>query len=209
MKIYTIKHYTNIPDWGVVPILEDFSNLNNPHEPSNTAFQSYYTNKYFHFRFVVTCKKPLVYKKECNKMEVINSERIELFFRINEQMAPYYCLEIDASGRLLDYKAEHYRQFDYNWRWPEPLTIKATTNNNNYTVEAKLSIACLKELKLLSNNELQIGIFRGLCSELIGNKAKMEWISWVKPLSEKPDFHIPSAFGVLLFSPKVAEIERS
>jgi hypothetical protein len=28
----------------------------------------------------------------------------------------------------------------------------------------------------------------------------MSWISWLKPTSETPDFHIPSAFGTLVLS---------
>ena len=55
----------------------------------------------------------------------------------------------------------------------------------------------LKHLGLLNDMQLQTGLFRGKCLELDIAKENMKWISWMKPDSVHPDFHIASAFGVL------------
>ena len=35
------------------------------------------------------------------------------------------------------------------------------------------------------------------CVEITDDNSKIRWISWVKPGSETPNFHIPSSFGQL------------
>ena len=55
----------------------------------------------------------------------------------------------------------------------------------------------LKELNLLNNNELQAGLFRGECLKIRDPESSFSWISWIKPESVRPDFHIPSSFGVI------------
>jgi hypothetical protein len=47
-----------------------------------------------------------------DKLEVVNSERVEIFFRKDEALTPYYGLELDANGRVLDYEAEYHRKFN-------------------------------------------------------------------------------------------------
>ena len=112
-------------------------------------------------------------------------------------MSPYYCLEIDPYGRVLDYKAILYRKFDRNWQWPESLSIESKINDKNYTVEGKISLSILNQLDLINNNNIQIGLFRGHCTNLVGNAATLKWISWVDSKTPEPDFHVPSAFGIL------------
>ena len=47
---------------------------------------------------------------------------------------------------------------------------------------------------------LQAGLFRAEFSHGDGNSPVIEdWIAWVDPGGETPDFHVPSAFGVLEF----------
>jgi hypothetical protein len=130
-------------------------------------------------------------------MEVVHSERIELFFRANEKMQPYYCLEIDPHGRILDYKAKLYREFDKSWQWPDSLSIKALIEDENYTVQGVISLLVLKQLGLINNGQIEIGLYRGHCTKLNGNNASIKWISWVDPKTKRPDFHVPSSFGIL------------
>jgi hypothetical protein len=90
--------------------------------------------------------------------------------------------------------------FDDTWTWPSGhLIIKANRFEKGYSVEVAISKESLKQLGLLKGNKLEAGLFRGECTELIdGSESKIKWISWVKPDSKTPDFHIPSAFGVLI-----------
>lgn len=198
MKNYNIQYSEQEPLWKSIPVIKDFTNLTTQHGELETHFQAYYCKQYIHFKFTAFGQEPKVYVYNNHKMEVCESERVEIFLRVDGKMSPYYCLEIDAIGRLLDYKAEYYRKFDYDWSWREPISIQSDIKGNCYIISGKLNISYLKELQILKNQKLQIGLFRGHCKNIIENKASMEWISWIKTNSIKPDFHISSAFGTFI-----------
>lgn len=184
-------------NWSDAKKIIDFSYPWKETKSPHTSFSAFYDENHIHFRFEAHGTTPIVFVENNNKMEVINSERVEIFFRTNEKMNPYYCLEIDPLGRVLDYKAKHYREFDRQWKWPEPLEIKTIIQNQKYIVEGKISLSVLSNLKLINNNCIQIGLFRGQCEKILDKKASINWISWIDSKTKNPDFHVPSAFGVL------------
>jgi hypothetical protein len=104
---------------------------------------------------------------------------------------------MDPMGRVLDYKAVFYRIFDYEWTWPgsHQLNVKSAFTASGYIVEGSITLDSLRELGLLNGNEIQAGLYRGECLSLRDHE--FAWISWVKPSSDRPDFHIPSSFGVI------------
>jgi len=162
--------------------------------PPATIFRALYDRKYIYFRFDVIDTDIYVEKKPNGKMAVLNSDRVEIFFRSDKDMNPYFCLEMDPLGRVMDYKAEFYRKFDYKWKW-DGITVRSAYTLNGYRVWGSIPIESLKNLKLLSGGALQIGLFRGKCIKDQEGNLSFKWISWMRPESEKPDFHIPSAFG--------------
>lgn len=197
MKELAISRLNTFESWDNIPILNDFSYPWRIEEAPKTTFQAYYDNEDIHFRFVAYGRNPFVYVKDNNKLEVIHSERVEIFFRKDEKMQPYYVLEMDPHGRVLDYSANHYRKFDRNWEWPDSLAIQTSIKDEYYTLRGKLNLEVLKQLDLLQNNQIQIGLYRGYCKEMVNNKANVKWISWVDSGTDEPDFHVPSSFGTL------------
>lgn len=73
-------------------------------------------------------------------------------------MTPNYCLEMDPSGRVLDYKADFYRNLYRHWTWPDILHIKTVIEDKKYTLEGRIALSTLMELGLFASNEIQIGI---------------------------------------------------
>ncbi len=197
MKQFSIPKLINPSSWDEAFIVSDFSYPWQRQKAPTTQFSAYYDQSHIHFRFLAEGPRPLVFVDNNNKMEVIHSERVEIFFRSDERMQPYYCLEMDPHGRVLDYKANFYRKFDRNWQWPEPLSIETDIQDNYYTVQGKISLSMLKKLDILKNNQIQIGLFRGHCVGLKEKKASIKWISWVDSKTQEPDFHVPSSFGLL------------
>jgi len=195
MKQLLISHTTVFKGWVEEKILDDFSCPWSKENLPRTGFRAFHDNVYLHFRFDAWGTAPLIYVQDNNKMEVLLSERVEIFFRGNEKMQPYYGLEIDPYGRVLDYKANYYRNFDYDWQWPENLHINSGIGKESYYVEGKISFSTLKQVGLLNNNQIQVGLYRGHCTEIAGEKTLFKWISWVDPQTPKPDFHVPSSFG--------------
>jgi hypothetical protein len=163
------------------------------------SFRALWDDARFYFRFDVETTGVLIYFHDNNKMEVLDSDRVEIFFKSDDRLNPYYCLEMDPLGRVLDYRASFYRKFEYEWQWPgnKQLHIQSEYTKHGYKVEGSLTMASLKELDLLKNNELQAGLFRGECRKMRDPQSSFDWISWIKPESVRPDFHIPSSFGVI------------
>lgn len=127
----------------------------------------------------------------------MHGDRVEMFLTADEKLDTYYCLEIDPTGRVFDYAASFYRKFRESWQWPDnQLHVKSHRSEVGYSILYSISLRSLIELKLLKNNELRVGLYRGRCMEIDLENEKMQWASWVKPDSEEPDFHIPSSFGV-------------
>lgn len=161
-------------------------------------FRALYDREWLYCLFNVQDSDVKVYVNKNEKAEVIYSDRVEMFFRQNEQLNLYYCLEIDPLARVYDYRAAFHRKFDPSWAWPSGhLVVQTERNQNNYAVSCAISMESLKHLGLLNDMQLQTGLFRGKCLELDLAKENMKWISWMKPDSVHPDFHIASAFGVL------------
>jgi hypothetical protein len=191
-----IKHSLN---WDDAFVLTGFSYPWSLQPPPEMTFRALWDDARFYFRFDVKTMSVLTYAHNNNKMEVVDSDRVELFFKCDDRLDPYYCLEIDPLGRVLDYRASYYRKFDYEWQWPgdNQLQIKSNFTESGYIVEGSLTMASLRELNLLNNNQLQAGLFRGECLKIRDPQSSFAWISWVKPESVRPDFHIPSSFGVI------------
>lgn len=188
-----------LPDWSSANLLRDFTYPWISETVPKMSFRALWDDLRFYFRFDVEDKNVFTVSETNHKMEVLNSDRVEIFFRINSRLNPYYCLEIDPLGRILDYKAFYYRRFDYKWQWPgkKQIMVHVSQTDPGYCVEGWLTLYSLRKLLLLQNNTLQAGLFRGQCLGLNEEKGRFRWISWVPPSSEKPDFHIPSSFGMI------------
>lgn len=198
MKEYSVPKITTFRNWNTIPKISDFCFPWRNEKIPTTEFSVYVDNDHLNFKFMATINDPYIYVKNNHKLEVRYSERVEIFFRSNEKMKPYYCLEMDPHGRVLDYKANFYRVFDRDWEWPEPLFIRVNETEIGYELEGKISLKTLRNLKVLEGDRLEIGLFRGYCENTGSDKPEIKWISWVDSKTESPDFHVPSAFGAFL-----------
>lgn len=206
-KTYPVKKITeeirisgkgDDPLWGNAFALSDFTYPWEAEIPQHTKFKALHNDVWLYFFFDVMDDQIKIHIDKNEKTEVAASCRAEIFFKKDDRLSPYYCLEIDPLARVLDYKAQFHRQFDMTWSWPSGhLVVKSKRRKNGYSVEFAISKESLQELGLLKNNQLQTGLYRADCIEQNENAAIFKWISWVKPDSKTPDFHIPSSFGVL------------
>ena len=189
------------PLWESANELTDFSYPWQDGTPSMTSFKALHSETWLYCLFTVSDSAVKVFVKDNHKREAVRSDRAEIFFMADSSMSPYYCLEIDPLARVFDCKGEFYRKLDTSWSWPEgQLVVMSHRNENGYTIEIAISKNSLTELRLLNNNELTAGLYRADCIALVNDHATFRWISWVKPDSDKPDFHIPSSFGKMILS---------
>ncbi|MBJ8325835.1 carbohydrate-binding family 9-like protein [Streptococcus pacificus] len=195
--------------WQDVPILSGgFHFPWDAKEAPLTEFKAFQDGTDLYFNFNVLDKDVLLDSEwQDNESTVDNEDRVELFFAggsidkpTPDGMPLYYAIEVDADGRVHDYSIEYYRDFDGEWDL-EGLETAATKTDNGYSVEGKIPIKTLEELKLLTNNTMKVGAYRAEFStpETEGDDPIMEWISWVDPKTPAPDFHVNSSFGEFRF----------
>ena len=185
--------------WTAASILTRFTYPWETTPAPATSFAALWDGEWLYCLFAVKDDSINIYRIKNEKRETGASDRVEIFFKSDDAMQPYYCLEMDAAARVLDYSAAFYRKMNYEWAWPQDqLIIKTSIAKDGYILEAAVSIASLKQLNLLKENRLQAGLFRAECTAIINGKANFKWISWIDPKVAQPDFHIPAAFGTLV-----------
>ena len=173
-----------------------------------TEFKAYNDGTDFYFAFNVIDEDVVVEKDWKDDESTVDAEdRVELFFAggsvdkpTPEGMPLYYGIEVDPDGRVHDYSIEYYRKFDSKWNL-EGLETKGVKNDNGYTVEGKIPMKSLQDLKLITNDVMRAGVYRAEFSTPAkeGDDPVMEWISWVDPKTETPDYHVNSSFGEFRF----------
>lgn len=187
------------PGWEMANELTDFSFPWRADDPPATSFRALWDQDFLYFLYRAEDTEIVSKQEGLGERDVVESDRVEIFFKSDDKMTPYYALELDALGRVLDNKANYYRNFDKTWNWPEGhLQLKASVDATGYWVEGAISLESLRNLGVYQDDyQLKAGLFRGEYRHLAPGEVEVRWISWILPDSETPDFHIPSAFGIL------------
>lgn len=184
--------------WDKARVLSDFVSAWDKEPVKKIEFKSLYDTENLFFCFKVFDNEIHIDKKDNSVESIGNSDRVELFFRTDETLNPYYCLEIDPTPRIMDFIAYPNKKFDFNWKWPKhDILVKSHINTNYFTVEGAISLASLRSFNLIKNNTIETGIFRAKFKKQEDLTFEPTWISWVTPQTESPNFHIASSFGVL------------
>lgn len=182
--------------WEKANCLTDFSSPWKNYPISKIEFRALYDSENLYFNFRVFDADIYIDQKDDSVESIGNSDRVELFFRANDSLNPYYCLEMDTAARIMDFEAKPNKVFDFDWNWPkEDLKVKASKQENSFTVEGRISLASLKALSLIQGNSIETGVFRAKFSKDENQNYPPTWISWVNPNTTEPNFHIASSFG--------------
>lgn len=185
--------------WQTAKELTDFTYPWRTEEAPTTSFKALYNDTYLYFLYRATDPDIIAKERGLGEKDAVDSDRVEIFFKADDKMDPYYSLEMDALGRVLDTEGKFYRKVDFDWNWPKGhLQLKASTDSEGYWVEGSITFESLRQLGMYKDDQiLKAGLYRGEYVTQADGTIDIKWISWVKPDSEKPDFHIPSSFGVL------------
>lgn len=185
--------------WKIAKKLADFGSPWRALHDTKTEFRALWDDGNLYFMFKVFDTNIHIDKKNSGNESINVSDRVELFFRQDDSLDPYYCLEIDPTPRIMDFKAFPNRVFDFDWNWPENhLTVKSHRAADGFIVEGKISLASLEKLNLIHNHTIETGIYRAKYVKVDESTHDPIWITWVDPKTETPDFHIASSFGVLI-----------
>ena len=212
--VYKVKKATEVtlsgnvddPQWNVANNLTDFKSPWDNKTVDPISFRALYDEEYLYFSFIVADNEVYTDLKDDSKESIAQSDRVELFLRSDYSLDPYYCLEIDTQPRVMDFLARPNRNFDLGWSWPAAgIEVKSAIDEQKFSVEGKLSLASLKALNLLKQDEegyyLEVGVYRAKYTRETTGQNKATWITWVDPQTEYPEFHIKDSFGVFRLEP--------
>src|SRR6185369_3561462 len=117
--------------------------------------------------FTVSDENVITYVDKNDKTDALKSDRVEIFFKQEDNSAPYYCLEMDPLARVYDCQAEFTRKFNPAWTWPaDQFVIKTSRTKEGYIVEIAIGKSSLTNLGLLRDKTLRAGLYRAECVKL-------------------------------------------
>jgi hypothetical protein len=183
--------------WNKAEVLTQFLSPWDTAEPSKIEFRALWDGVNFFFCFTVFDSKIHIDTKNDSVDSINNSDRVELFFRPDDSLNPYYCLEMDTDARIMDFIAYPNKNFDFNWNWPKnAIEVKSSKNDVSFTVEGAISIDSLNQFHLIKENKIETGVFRAKYNSQDNINFEPTWITWINPKTETPNFHIASSFGI-------------
>jgi hypothetical protein len=197
MKTYRVLHSASLDPFAGER-LDDFQFPWLDRPAPLTIFRAVWNEEFFKFRFEVEDDDLVLDPHEDPGEAVLGSDRVELFFASTRDLStPYYGAEMDPRGGVYDYEAIYHRKFDPTWSFPG-LKFAGEFVEGGYEVEGTIPLAVLRELGCLSGDEMIAGVYRAEFSHGPDGVVQ-DWISWIHPGTEKPDFHVPGSFGTFLF----------
>jgi hypothetical protein len=185
------------PAWQQAPIVRSFGFPWSRRAPPRTEFRALADEECLYFAFDAGDGEVMVEDGFSSESVLDREDRVELFFARDAGLERYYCLEVDPLGRVHDYAASHYRRFDSAWNCPG-LHTKGVRYPGGYTIEGRIPLRTLAELlgrEVAAGSTLRVGLFRAEFRPGALGDAADNWLSWVQPAVNHPDFHVPSAFA--------------
>lgn len=209
------------PAWNSAQAIATFRLPWNPEQPPGTQFRALYDDSYLYFTFDMDDADIVAIENLSDEADAVLEDRAELYFAVDDQMARYFCAEIDSRGRVFDYSASYYRKFDQSWKL-DGLTTAARLRDGGYVVEGRIPLKTLTDLGFPSPKpgaRIRCGIFRAefshdrdartspakpsihnLGRQTQGPPPIERWMSWIDPRTVEPDFHVPTSLGWLKFA---------
>ena len=168
--------------------------------PQNTEFKALWDGSTLYYSFILVDADKVSLRDIENELDIGREDRVEIFIANIDRdfgcdLRQYIGLETDYSGRVIDFTAIPYRQFDFSWT-AQTHSVASNVAGNSIVVEGAIAIEELAQLGVspAEPSQLNVGVFRGDFSSLTASEP--EWLSWVDPETPQPDFHVCSAFGV-------------
>lgn len=185
---------TRLPEIVIISAMITLININGLNlsdgRQDRTVFSMGKDDSDYVFSFSVSDETPCSLLHTNSKRDLEREDRVELYLSPTADLsAPYYCAEIDPLGRVLDYRATYYRDFDYSWGFATLRTIHVQTATG-YQIDCRISRTELDSLGI-TNANFHIGIFR---ADLDEAGKLVAWGS-MTPMNDPPDFHQPCMFS--------------
>lgn len=163
------------PEWSRANVERHFVFPWKKADAPATEFMAFCDDEHLYFAFRMEDADIVMLDKLRDKQDVGFEDRAEMFLCRDPQMKDYFGFEIDPRGRVLDYRASYYRQYDRKWNCPGLETAgrvgqvanlsgaEQVANLSGYVVEGRIPLNTLVEMgfpRLVPGVKILCGLYR-------------------------------------------------
>jgi uncharacterized protein (DUF362 family) len=107
----------------------------------------------------------------------------------------YFEMEVGPRGHFFDIDVDHAKKTS-DTAWSAKMTIAARADEAAHVAHLEIAVRAPEIVAtLVPNARLPLGLYR------IEGKSPRTYLAWSPPRTDKPNFHVPSAFGTLVLAP--------
>ncbi len=185
------------PEWGNASRLSTFSNPWNAAVNPATGVTFLQDSRYLYFYFEADDTDLVIESAITDECNVAKEDRVELFFSKDREMNEYYCFEMDPANRVLSYRGQYYREFQFDWEPPSGFMTAARLRPGDYSVKGAIPLGFLDALRN-EDGSVYFGAYRAEFSKKEDGSTVENWLTWVDPETASPDFHVPQSLGIMI-----------
>ena len=134
------------PEWSRANVERHFIFPWKKADAPPTEFLAFCDDEFLYFAYRVEDADIFVLDKLRDKEDAVFEDRVEMIFSRDPQMRDYFCFEIDSRGRVFDYRASYYRQFDPKWKC-KGLETAALPLKKGYVVEGRIPLTTFAQME--------------------------------------------------------------
>lgn len=163
--------------------------------PQSTTFACWLDEHRFHFRFMIEDNDVVLQETWDGESTLEREDRVAIAISNNQELGQLYCLELDAKGRVRDFKKDIQQRIDTSWNC-DGLVTKCQSTEQGFIVSASIPIAILSSLSSQSidaNTMILAGLFRIDHSR---TSKSATWCSWQLPSTSGDLPYVRSALNL-------------
>jgi uncharacterized protein (DUF362 family) len=142
--------------------------------------------------FNVDASKPI----DVERTKLYEEDCAEIFLAPDAKNREHYFeIELGPRGHFFDIDVDHAKKTS-DTAWSAKLTIASRADEAAHVAHLEVAVRAPEIIAALAPNaRLPLGLFR------IEGKSPHTYLAWSPTRTERPNFHVPSAFGTLVLAP--------
>ena len=164
--------------------------------PQSTTFACWLDQDRFHFRFTVKDDDVVLQENWDGENTLEREDRVAFAVSNDQEFGQLYCLELDAKGRVRDFKRDIHQKIDTSWTC-DGLVAKSQSTEEGYIVSASIPIATLSSLSKQSidaNAMILAGLIR---TDHSSTSKSATWSSWQLPSTSSDSPYVRSSVNLM------------
>ena len=166
--------------WNSANVINGFIYPWKPEKAQPTTFRALHDGEYLYLAYQMVDDVIIAPDFVSDERDLIEQDRVEIYFAPDKMTSNYYCIEMDVKGRKLDYMGKYHRQFNFSWEFDD-IEHKGIYTGEGYQIEAAISLNALDDLGVIKNNAFSAGVYRADFHYDQDSSVVHVYASWLDP----------------------------